>query len=177
MKDPDTAKARRVPSQEAKVWRPDANETALAGPTKDGDELCMGLRYVQMLGTDHVGSSIPSVPTMATTRGRSSFSSLESSHQGHALWGRVVVRMGEGFKFRVRIANYDFSPSKEVLYMLKMVDGGPLPRFLNHEFNLKDRWVEIFGVPGPRDLGVLDVGVYMDAECVARTTIDVVGRT
>jgi axial budding pattern protein 2 len=177
-KNPDSLKAKRVSSQEAKVWRIEANQIRPAMPTKSdsSDELCMGLHYVQTLGGDGVDESTPSLPTVATTYVRSSFSSLESSHQGHGTeTRRVLVRIGEKFKFRIQIPVH----LRGVFYELRLVNGGPLPQFLRHDLNLRDGSIEFHGIPSPRDLGVFDVGVHVgDREgCVARTIIDVVGRT
>ena len=175
-KNPNISKAKRVSSQEAKVWRIDADQIIPAMPTKSesSDELCVGLHYIQTYGVD---GSTPSVPTFATTHVCSSFSSLESSHRGHGTdeTRRILVRVGEKFKFRIQIPSH----ARGVLYELKLLNGGPLPQFLHHELNLKDGSIEFHGVPNLRDLGIFDVGVHVgDREgCVARTVIDVVGRT
>ncbi|KAF8631868.1 hypothetical protein AX15_002138 [Amanita polypyramis BW_CC] len=175
-KGSNASTARRVPSQEAKVWGANT-EAAKLVKSGSGDELCMGLHYIQTLGDEDVNRSTPSIPTVATTQVRSSFSSLESSHQGHGIGDvrRVLVRMGERFKFRIPIP----SQSRGIFYELRLLSGGPLPQFLHHNFNLKDGSIELHGIPNPRDLGIFDIGVYASGgeSCVARTIIDVVGRT
>ncbi|KAK2463694.1 hypothetical protein APHAL10511_004445 [Amanita phalloides] len=176
-KDVGLSKAKRVSSQEAKVWKINTDGTTLAMPPESGsgDEFSMGLHYIQTLGG--VGDSTPSVPTVATTNVRSSFSSLESSHQGHETGQvrRILVRMGEKFKSRIQIP----IQTRGIFYELKLLNGGPLPQFLQHDINLKDGCIELYGTPNRRDVGVFDVGVYVgDREsCVARTIIDVVGRS
>ncbi|KIL69478.1 hypothetical protein M378DRAFT_8124 [Amanita muscaria Koide BX008] len=166
--DTRMTKAKRVPSQKATVWRLGESTPA------EGDEICFGLHYIEKLGAAYVPDSLPSVPTVATSYGRSSVSSLESSHQGHGVGGRVIVRAGESFRYRVRVP----SLTGTMLYTLKLADGRPIPRFLNHSPNLKNACIELYGIPRAQDIGVLDCGVYTnDGECAARITIDVVGKT
>lgn len=176
-KNPNISKAKRVSSQEAKVWRIDADQIMPAMPTKSesSDELCVGLHYIRTLGGDGVDESTPSLPTVATTYVCSSFSSLESSHRGHGTEEarRILIRVGEKFKFRIQIPSH----ARGVLYELKLLNGRPLPQFLHHDLNMKDGSIEFHGIPNLRDLGIFDVGVHAGEGCVARTVIDVVGRT
>ncbi|KAF8636366.1 hypothetical protein AX17_003551 [Amanita inopinata Kibby_2008] len=183
-KDVSVPVAKRVPSQKAKVWEFNSNDVVSTESMKksgSGDELTMGLHYVQALGGDQVTvGSTPSVPTVVTTHVRSSFSSLESSHQGHISGGevrRMLVRAGERFKFWIPI-QADCSSRGGVVYEVRLANGGPLPKFVHHDLNLKRGSIEVYGMPGACDLGTVDVVVYAsNGCCVARTVIDVVGRT
>ncbi|KAJ7180606.1 hypothetical protein C8R46DRAFT_1344893 [Mycena filopes] len=161
VEDPSGSPSRRVTSQRAMVLK---EEGINRSPT--ADELN------------------PSTPTVSTNL-RSSFSSLESSHHGHASAGslmRTLVRAGERFKFRVAVSLYSATPYKKVRKLeAKLMSGKPLPKFLHVDLNGNKHSgaVEFSGVPGPRDLGEFNVAVYTvdDGACVGRVVVEVVATS
>jgi axial budding pattern protein 2 len=146
------------------------------------DELSMGIHYVRSLGGDHPDvHPDPSTPTVST-HVRSSFSSLESSHHGHAAAGimRTLVRVGEKFKFRVAVSLYSAASYKKVRKLeAKLMSGKPLPKFLHVDLNGSKGTVEFYGAPAARDLGEFNIGVYTvdDGACVGRVVVEVVGAS
>ncbi|KAJ6581431.1 hypothetical protein B0H19DRAFT_927760 [Mycena capillaripes] len=179
--EPSGSPSRRVTSQRAIVLK-EASDSAKRSPT--ADELSMGIHYVRSLGGDHPDvHPDPSTPTVST-HVRSSFSSLESSHRGHAAAGimRTLVRTGEKFKFRVAVSLYSAASYKKVRKLeAKLMSGKPLPKFLHVDLNGNKHSgaVEFYGAPGPRDLGEFNVGVYTvdDGACVGRVVVEVVGAS
>ncbi|KAJ7224328.1 hypothetical protein GGX14DRAFT_649665 [Mycena pura] len=172
---------RRVPSQTAMVMKEPFSNVARS-PT--ADELSVGIHYVRALGGDH--SDVRPDPSTHTvsTHFRSSFSSLESSHHGHAAAGsvmRTLVRTGEKFNFRVAVSMYLTSYKKMRKLEAKLMSGKPLPKFLQVDLNGNKHSdaVEFHGVPGGRDLGEYNVGVYTvdDGACVGRVVLEVVGTS
>ncbi|KAJ7623268.1 hypothetical protein FB45DRAFT_1061211 [Roridomyces roridus] len=164
--------SRRVPSQKAVVLKNGVDKSPTA------DDLSMGIHYVRSLGGD------PSTPTVSSNH-RSSFSSLESSHEGHAAVGsvmRTLVRAGEKFKFRVDVSLYSAaSYTKPRKLEAKLMSGKPLPKFLHVDLNGNKHAgaVEFYGAPGARDLGEFNVGVYTvdDGACVGRVIVGVVSAS
>jgi axial budding pattern protein 2 len=149
------------------------------------DELTMGIHYVRSLGGDHPGvRTDPSTHTVST-HVRSSFSSLESSHDGHTASGgvaRTLVRAGEKFKFRVDVSLYSAaSYTKARKLEARLISGKPLPKFLHVDLNGSKHSgaVEFYGAPAARDLGEFNVGVYAvdDGTCVGRAVVEVVGAS
>ncbi|KAJ7720576.1 hypothetical protein DFH07DRAFT_933044 [Mycena maculata] len=180
---PSGSPSRRVASQKATVHKEEGSDGLKRSPTSD--ELSMGIHYVRSLGGDH--SDVrpdPSTPTVSTNV-RSSFSSLESSHHGHAAAGsvmRTLVRTGEKFKFRVAVSLYDAASYKKVRKLeAKLMSGKPLPKFLHVDLNGNKHSgaVEFYGAPAARDLGEFNVGVYTvdDGACVGRVVVEVVGAS
>ncbi|KAF8216429.1 hypothetical protein K438DRAFT_1558347 [Mycena galopus ATCC 62051] len=172
---PSGSPSRRVTSQRAMVLKEDGVNRS---PT--ADELSMGIHYVRSLGGDHDVNPDPSTPSVST-HVRSSFSSLESSHHGHAAAGitRTLVRTGEKFKFRVPVSLYSAASYKKVWKLeAKLMSGKPLPKFLHVDLNGTKHAgaVEFYGAPGARDLGEFNVGVYTvdDGACVGRVVVEVV---
>lgn len=180
----------RVASQSAKICDISVNEEQAdvsnqIKSSRSGDELSMGLHYVRTLGADQYAvRNDPSTPTLSTNV-RSSFSSLESSHQGHTVAGdamRMLVRTGEKFRHRVPLdsaSSYTSSRGARDLEM-RLRSGGPLPRFLHVDMGGVRRKgaVELYGTPAVSDLGEFDVGVYTssDGVCVARVVLEVIRR-
>ncbi|KAJ6621419.1 hypothetical protein B0H10DRAFT_1790019 [Mycena sp. CBHHK59/15] len=172
----------RVTSQRALVLKGGVDGVKKS-PT--ADELSMGIHYVRSLGGDHRDDRTnPSTPTVST-RVRSSFSSLESSHHGHTSVGsvmRTLVRAGEKFKFRVPVSIYSASSYKRMRKLeAKLISGKPLPKFLHVDLNGNKHsgTVEFYGAPATRDLGEFNVGVYTvdDGACVGRVVVEVVGAS
>ncbi|KAJ7760497.1 hypothetical protein B0H16DRAFT_1532492 [Mycena metata] len=161
VEDPSGSPSRRVTSQRAMVLKEDGIKRS---PT--ADELN------------------PSTPTVSTNL-RSSFSSLESSHHGHASAGslmRTLVRAGERFKFRVAVSLYSATSYKKGRKLeAKLMSGKPLPKFLHVDLNGNKHSgaVEFYGVPGPRDLGEFNIAVYTvdDGACVGRVVVEVVAAS
>lgn len=164
------------------------SQTALVdsvGKSNSGDELSFGIHYVRALGSDqaqqHVGTAASTLTV--STNVRSSFSSLESSHNGHERSGfevvKMVVRAGERFKFRVPVE--PLSPASDhVLRRLqsRLMSGNVLPKFLHADLTGRKNagGVEFYGVPGPGDTGELDVGVFDAGVCVGRVHLEVISR-
>ncbi|KAJ7252737.1 hypothetical protein B0H12DRAFT_1017852 [Mycena haematopus] len=176
---PSGSPSRRVTSQRAMVLKEDGVNRS---PT--ADELSMGIHYVRSLGGDHPDvNPDPSTPTVST-HVRSSFSSLESSHHGHAAAGimRTLVRTEEKFKFRVPVSLYSAASYKKVRKLeAKLMSGKPLPVFLHVDLNGSKHAgaVEFYGAPRARDLGEFNVGVYTvdDGACVGRVVVEVVAAS
>lgn len=202
----------RITSQRARVCKVDSKdviveEGSMIKSSGTSDELSMGMHYVRSLGADQLtvhsaaahavtkgASSATRVPGPAGPRSpalsnvRSSFTSLESSHQGNksgtdADVTKVVVRAGERFKFRLSVpsGSQDAAARKETKgYCVKMTSGQPLPKFMQADLSgVTTRGVlELSGVPALRDMGEVAVGVFTEKEgiCVARAFVEVVGK-
>jgi axial budding pattern protein 2 len=170
--------SKRVTSQVAKVIGT-GNEASL-------DDLSIGMHYVRSLGGDQpaqvrrnsaINRNNASTPTISTNV-RSSFSSLDSSRQGHGARDigvkRMLVRAGEKFKFRVILEGDFAGRALEAC----LISGGPLPRFL--EASIESSGTVVFqGTPAAGDIGEANVGIYTsgDGECVGRVIVEVVGRS
>ncbi|KAH9479552.1 Axial budding pattern protein 2 [Psilocybe cubensis] len=151
-------------------------------PSGSSDGLSMGIHYVRSLGADQlaVNSSHISGSSPVLSNVRSSFASLESSHVGHKSAVdmqemRVLVRVGERFKFRVAI------PGKHTSgFYVKLTSGQPLPKFIHADLNgISNKGaLEFTGVATFHEIGERVVGIYAekDGVCVASVVIEVVGK-
>lgn len=83
---------------------------------------------------------------------------------------RYVVRTGEKFHIRIQI------PVTTRPLQVQQVSGLALPSFLRFDANGAKGMVEFTGTALSRDMGVLNVGIYADKECVARVGIEVIPR-
>ena len=181
---------KRIASQKAKFCKVDSQndnlviDSGMMKPSGTNDELTMGMHYVRSLGADQLevdgGTVTKSSPTMSNVR--SSFTSLESSHVGHksgagADMMKVLVRIGEKFKFRVPIPD---SYRQTRGYHVKMTSGQPLPKFLQADpSGINSKGVlELSGIASFKDLGEMMVGIYgeRDGVCVATVVIEVVSK-
>ena len=168
--------ARRIASQTAQVYK-----ESQEGRHTSIDELRIGMHYVRALGEGT--SNVRSVSDK-------SFSSLESSQQGHGAVSsgtkasatlRFLVRAGEKFKFRVPMQHT--SPQYRKLEA-RLISGRALPSFLQAELkgfggrSDEKKAVEFYGVPAESDIGELHVGVFNaeGGECLARVVVEVVTR-
>ncbi|KAI0742122.1 hypothetical protein C8Q80DRAFT_1198157 [Daedaleopsis nitida] len=120
---PAQATTKRVVSQMAKVFRGSQVPSLPPQPAlESADELRTGIEYVRALGGD--GRNSLHVPDADRSPASSamSFSSLESSHQGHADVStrrphiplpapRMLARTGERFKFRIPVTTAGPSPA------------------------------------------------------------------
>ena len=182
---------KRISSQKAKVCKVDSQNDNLVieggmKPSGTNDELTMGIHYVRSLGADQLAvdsdTGAKSSPTVSNIR--SSFTSLESSHVGHksgteADMMKVLVRVGEKFKFRVPIPATSLRRQSRG-YQVKMTSGQALPKFLQADpsgINSKGV-IELSGTASFRDLGEMVVGIYgeKDGVCVATVVIEVVSK-
>ncbi|KAJ8521729.1 hypothetical protein ONZ45_g1612 [Pleurotus djamor] len=168
------SRSRRVPSQKATVVQ-DVEKSV------SGDDLSLGIHYVRALGADQrtLGTNA-SRPTISTNA-RSSFSSLESSHLGHAdpSSQTMILRTDQKFNFRVPVFLED-SPSnytKPRNLSARLACGSPLPKFLRVNLRSKQQGcVEFYGTPEANDMGQYDVEICADERCVARVLLEVVTR-
>ena len=166
---------RRIASQTAQVYK-----ESQEGRHTSIDELRIGMHYVRTLGegTSNVRSASDK-----------SFSSLESSQQGHGAAAsgtkmsaslRFLVRAGEKFKFRVPMQHASQQYRK---LEARLISGRALPSFMQAElkgFGGKDekKAVEFYGVPAEGDTGELHVGLFNaeGGECLARVVVEVIAR-
>ncbi|KAI8974616.1 hypothetical protein BD414DRAFT_468237 [Trametes punicea] len=184
----NTGAPKRVASQMAKVFRhtggAQTEQPVQTEPT--ADELKTGIEYVRALGDD--GRSVASQAERSPV---ASFSSIESSHQGHdagpssaARVPRMLARVGERFRYRVSTA-----ASRKTTGGLeaRLVSGKALPKFVKVDLDavpsaagarVEKRVVQFYGTPGGGDIGEWDVGVYerVSGECVGRVIVEVVER-
>lgn len=162
---------RRIASQTAQVYK----ETQ-EGRHTSIDELRIGMHYVRTLGE---GSS------NVHSASDKSFSSLESSQQGHGATSsgtvRFLVRAGERFRFRVPMQHASNQYRK---LEARLISGRALPAFMQVElrgFGSKTdekKGIEFYGVPTEGDIGELQVGVFNveGGECLARVVVEVVAK-
>ena len=143
----------------------------------EADELDVGMRYVQALGEDAIGREASG-----------SFSSLESSHPARSSIGsggrggrqvlRVLVRVGERFRFRLPVR-----AGAGAGLVARRVSGELMPAFLYADLDIArgDRHrdtVKFWGVPRADDIGEVHVGVYTaNGVCVAQAVIEVLVRS
>ncbi|KAK7060926.1 polarity establishment/cellular polarization [Paramarasmius palmivorus] len=177
----------RVTSQTAQttMWK-EAALPQTPSQSNSNDELSMGIHYVRALGADQAVEAAPSTLTVSTNV-RSSFSSLEASdheHDGKAL--RMIVRVGEQFKFRVPVLGGDYESNE---LEARLITGEKIPAFLRVDFSEARRRsngssgagaVEFYGLPGVNDTGDLDVRVCTKAggeRCIARVLLQIVKRS
>ncbi|KAI0666919.1 hypothetical protein C8Q78DRAFT_1107514 [Trametes maxima] len=170
---------KRIKSQVAKVFRGVGGGTQSAAPESGStDELRTGIEYVRALGDDgrSLGSCVERSPV-------ASFSSIGSSRHGHdaapaaPVAHRVLARVGERFKYRVRIVTAGPLRSQTTgagagPLEARLVSGEPLPGFVRVEFDAVSagggtgangtgvRVVDVCGTPGKGDVGEVPVGVY-----------------
>jgi axial budding pattern protein 2 len=184
----------RIPSQKAKVCKINSQNDNLIiesgiKPSGTNDELSMGIHYVRSLGADQLavgGGGTGTRPSPTVSNVRSSFTSLESSHVGHKSGTgvdmmKILVRVGEKFKFRVPIPVTSPESYRQPRgYHVKMTSGQALPKFLQADpggINSKGV-LELSGIASFRDLGEMIVGIYgeRDGVCVATVVIEVVSK-
>ena len=165
---------RRIASQTAQVYK-----ESQEGRHTSIDELRIGMHYVRTLGEGT--SNVRSVSDK-------SFSSLESSQQGHGATtsgkmsasARFLVRAGEKFKFRVPMHSSNQYRKLET----RLISGRALPSYMQAELKGfggkgdEKKAVEFYGVPAEGDIGELHVGVFNveGGECLARVVVEVVAR-
>lgn len=175
----------RIASQRAKVCKTDYGENGDDIGIKSSntaDDLSIGLHYVRSLGTDQLAPSNGGGNGSSLSNVRSSFTSLESSHAGHKTGPelsvtKVLIRVGERFKFRVPI--FPTTGTMVESYSVKLISGQILPKFIQPDLSgISAKGVlELSGVATFRDLGVLNVGVYTNTGiCVASVVVEVVGK-
>ena len=168
----------RTPSLSASVVRVVAPSYLVGGgDATEADELHVGMRYVRALGEDAREAS-------------GSFSSLESSHPARSSIGsggaqgrgevlRVLVRVGERFRFRLPVHT---GVSRGSL-TARRVSGELLPAFLYADLDVArgdkhQNTVKFWGVPRADDVGEVHVGVYAaDGTWVAQAVIEVLMRS
>ena len=184
----------RITSQRAKVCKVDSQDAnavvelasaPAVNRSSTGDELSMGMHYVRTLGVDQLtvqrsagAGATGSSP--ATSNLRSSFTSLESSGrsggEGDGVM-KVLLRAGERFKFRVPVPA---GAAKAKGYYVKLTSGQALPKFVQLDLSgiAAKGVIEMSGVPTPRDIGEMTVGIYAeyDGSCAASVIIEVVGK-
>ncbi|KAI0699619.1 hypothetical protein C8T65DRAFT_728971 [Cerioporus squamosus] len=192
---PVGAKTKRVVSQMAKVFRGTGGSPVPPQGAAAGDELRAGIEYVRALGDDGRSSLVASRADPSPAPSAMSFSSLESSHQGHANVHaspilplhppqRMLARTGERFKFSVPLVTEGTVHNQKKLDV-RLVSGRPLPKFIRanaegarvtKEKGKDRRVVDLWGVPVRADVGEYSVGVYDGKECVGRVIVEVVER-
>ena len=157
----------RVNSQTAKVWK---GQKTTGGQdvlkSRSGDELSMGIHYVQSLGADADG-----VRTEGLDSARSPPAQGVSSN--HTKDIKMLLRSGEKFRFRVPLSPTppDLARSK---FDVRLVSGKPLPKFLHVDDSPKGL-IELYGTPGSTDIGKVAIGVYdAHGSCLKSVTIEVV---
>lgn len=169
---------RRIASQTAQVYK-----ESQEGRHTSIDELRIGMHYVRTLGEGTGTSNVPSVSDK-------SFSSLESSQQGHGVTpsgsktsvsARFLVRAGEKFKFRVPMQQ---SSNHYRKLEARLISGRALPSFMQAELKGfggkgdEKKAVEFYGVPAEGDMGEWHVGVFNveGGACLARVVVEVVAK-
>ncbi|KAH6915879.1 hypothetical protein BKA70DRAFT_472338 [Coprinopsis sp. MPI-PUGE-AT-0042] len=146
----------RISSQRAKIVKPPPpggpkEKDDGVKPSSSGDDLTMGLHYVQSLG-DH--SPEPRAPSPKT--------SPEVT--------RYVLRTGEKFQIRLQI-----TPTARKLQVTQ-VSGQEIPKFLKVDANGSKGMVELTGTALSRDLGMLTIGVYAEKQCLVKVILEVIPR-
>ncbi|KAF9453552.1 hypothetical protein P691DRAFT_755404 [Macrolepiota fuliginosa MF-IS2] len=189
------AGGKRITSQKAKIVKiPGSSEDA--GSVKksgSGDELRIGLRYVQALGADNLFG--PLISPGVSSNVRSSFSSLESSTAGHNKASgaptekRVLVIPGQKFKFLVQVPPVSIAaraqgkvistppPIIPREYNVKIISGQPLSQLHVDLNGIETRGTaEVAGECTKEDLGIVTFGIYAgrnDEICLAMIIIEV----
>ncbi len=184
----------RITSQRAKVCKVDSQGTGAvvelaSAPTVNrsstGDELSMGMHYVRTLGVEQLtvqrGAGAGATGSSPTTSNlRSSFTSLESSGP----LGRGERWGDEGAAARGRALQVPRAGAcgggKAKGYYVKLTSGQALPKFVQLDLSgiAAKGVIEMSGVPTPRDIGEMTVGIYAehDGSCAASVIIEVVGK-
>jgi axial budding pattern protein 2 len=188
------AGGQRIASQKATIVRIPESSGGGNGVKKSGsgDELKAGLRYVQALGADNQPGAVASPG--ATSKLRSSFSSLESSNTGHnGLLGspteqRVLVTPGQKFRFFVRIPPVSIAARAQGVttstpvmlpreYNVKIISGQPLSQLHVDLNGIETRGTaEVTGESTREDIGVVSFGIYAGRNnevCLAMVVIEV----
>lgn len=168
------ASGKRVASQTAKVWKREARDSRIPeamAKSGSGDELRMGLHYIQSLGADK------QVSEAAPPRSLSSFldtSPHDDPREAPKDVLKMLVRSGERFRFRVPISPADSSTaSRTRKFDIRLMSGKPLPKFLHVDMSgIKTKGaIEFYGAPASGDLGEMTVGVYVENGVCIRTVI------
>jgi axial budding pattern protein 2 len=135
------------------------------GKSPSGDELRMGVHYMQSLGEGHSGLIHPSLPSLE---------SLNDSIGKNAL--RTLVRVGEKFVFRVPVLSVSPTLSRARVSEVKLISGEPLPAFLHVDTGEIAKGIVTFsGVPTAADLGEKVVGVFTsEGVCASQMVLEVV---
>lgn len=81
-----------------------------------------------------------------------------------------MVRTGEKFHIRIQI------PSTTQSLQVQQVSGAALPSFLQFDAHGVKGMIEFTGTALSRDLGILNVGIYADSECLSKVIIEVIPR-
>jgi axial budding pattern protein 2 len=186
---------KRITSQKAKIMKMLGGGQTADGLKKSGsgDELSMGLHYVQALGADNQLAAVTSPGISSNVR--SSFSSLESSNAGNnqgpgaPIEKRVVVTPGQKFKFLVRIPPVSIAARAQGTaslttpvalpreYNVKIISGQPLSQLHVDLNGIETRGTaEVSGETMREDIGVITFGIYAgrnDEICLAMIVIEV----
>ncbi|EIW79291.1 hypothetical protein CONPUDRAFT_127284 [Coniophora puteana RWD-64-598 SS2] len=140
------------------------------------EDLRLGMHYVRSLGE---GDS-----TKVRSTSDKSFVSLMSSNLGRGPNGetrsRILVRVGERFKFRVPLESLEHARKR---LQAKTMTGHALPEFLDVELKGHDgpnsrRVVEFSGLPRTADVGEIQVGIFVfnSNDCLAQVVVEVLGK-
>ncbi|KAI0312580.1 hypothetical protein OF83DRAFT_1215465 [Amylostereum chailletii] len=171
------------------------------------DDFSDGMRYVSALGEDKDADRDrkPARLSVSVRSPSGSFSSLESSHRGgprsrssvgSAPGGedvlRVLVRVGERFRFRVHLTPAGVVAQRGGTLVARRMDlgggkRGVLPAFLYADLDAPKgvaaekhkHTVKFWGVPRAGDVGVVSVGMFEGESggvCVGRAVVEVVVR-
>lgn len=188
------AGGQRIASQKAKIVRIPESGGGGDGMKKSGsgDELRVGLQYVQALGADNQPGAVASPG--ATSKMRSSFSSLESSNAGHngplgtPTEQRVLVAPGQKFRFLVRIPPVSIAARAQGVttstpvmlpreYNVKIISGQPLSQLHVDLNGIETRGTaEVTGESTREDIGVVSFGIYAGRKnevCLAMVIVEV----
>ncbi|TRM65335.1 hypothetical protein BD626DRAFT_488440 [Schizophyllum amplum] len=167
----------RVTSHTAELYGKSADG---AGKSTSEEDLSTALQYVESLSVDQ--RTVGTAPSMLTvsTNVRSSFSSLESSHNDHSEGGvprgqKLLWSAGQRFKTKVPV---QVKPVKSLQLNARLTSGQPLPRFMHADLDFgKHRGaVEVTGTPMSVDAGEYEVGIYVGRELVGVLLGEVVAR-
>ncbi|KAI0782620.1 hypothetical protein C8Q75DRAFT_497574 [Abortiporus biennis] len=196
-----TTKKKRVVSQMAKVFRSASAADRYAKKEKererreDGneDELEEGIEYVKALGDE---SSDPSY-SIETSPNPAAMGPLNPHPAKARTVPRMLARTTQQFKFRVPLLLSPTIPYSSIRFDTRLMNGKPLPKYIKVLFDTEvgrgtkasssdgedaKRIVELTGVPGVRDVGELNIGVFGKVgengkeECVGRVIIEIVEK-
>lgn len=167
--DVGSSTSKRVNSQTATVWKSGLPQTGNSNDADEivrsssGDELRMGVHYMESLGEDgRVNHSTPDTHQNSCPTSKNVI--------------RALVRIGEKFRFRVPIPPASPTLLRTRVLEVKLVSGEPLPEFMHVDMGeVAKGVVEVFGMPASPDLGEVGVGVYTsDGVCVSQMILEVV---
>ncbi|OCH91402.1 hypothetical protein OBBRIDRAFT_818795 [Obba rivulosa] len=148
----------RVQSQSAKVFRNQDRDAGDGDGAGSGEDLRESIEYRGSV------DAVPPVP-------------------------RMLARTGEQFRFRVSVSPSARgapagagSPKNTAALEARLVSGGALPRYMKVDLDAAGsgrRVVELWGTPGARDVGEVNVGIYEceGGVCVGRAVVEVVTRS